>query len=55
MMPLAMLLLFLQLKLVDCLFVDVPEHAPDMTFHRSISGKTINVGHSRAGENPVGA
>lgn len=40
MMPLAMLLLFLQLKLVDCLFVDVPEHAPEMTFHRSISGIT---------------
>ena len=36
MMPLAMLMLFLELKLLDCLFVQVHDSSPGVSYHKTI-------------------
>ena len=41
MMPLAMLLLFLEVKLLDCLFVEASNSRPGMTYHPSTAPFTI--------------
>lgn len=41
MMPLAMLLLFLELKLLDCLFVEAGDSRPGMTYHASTAHFTV--------------
>ncbi len=41
MMPLAMLLLFLEVKLLDCLFVEAGDSRPGMTYHLSTAPFTI--------------
>ena len=38
MMPLAIVLLFLELKLLDCLFVEVADSRPGLTYHRKTVG-----------------
>jgi len=42
MMPFAMLLLFLELKLIDLLFVEVQEAHPAISYHRLPGGITVN-------------
>jgi exosortase len=42
MMPLAMLLLFLELKIIDLLYVQVPDAHPGLSFHRTQSGITVS-------------
>jgi exosortase len=42
MMPLAMLLLFLELKIIDLLYVEVPDAHPSLSFHRTQSGITVS-------------
>jgi exosortase len=42
MMPLAMLLLFLELKIIDLLYVEVPDAHPGLSFHRTQSGITVS-------------
>jgi exosortase/archaeosortase family protein len=42
MMPLAMLLLFLELKIIDLLYVEVPEAHPGLSFHRTQSSITVS-------------
>jgi exosortase len=42
MMPLAMLLLFLELKIIDLLYVEVPDARPGLSFHRTQSGITVS-------------
>ncbi len=41
MMPLAMLLLFLEIKLLDCLFVEAGDSRPGMTYHASTAPFTV--------------
>ena len=41
MMPLAMVLLFLEIKLLDCLFVEASDSRPGMTYHISTAPFTI--------------
>ena len=41
MMPLAMLLLFLEIKLLDCLFVDAGDSRPGMTYHAPTAPFTV--------------
>ena len=41
MMPLAMLLLYLEIKLLDCLFVEAGDSRPGMTYHASIAPFTV--------------
>lgn len=41
MMPLAMLLLFLEIKLLDCLFVEAGDSRPGMTYHASAAPFTV--------------
>jgi exosortase len=42
MMPLAVLLLFLELKIIDLLYVEVPDAHPSLSFHRTQSGITVS-------------
>jgi len=42
MMPLAMLLLFIELKIIDLLFVEVEDAHPAISYHRFPNGITVN-------------
>ena len=41
MMPFAMLLLFLELKIIDLLYVEVPDAHPGLSFHKSQGNFTV--------------
>jgi exosortase len=44
MMPFAMLLLYLELRLIDCLLVEVTDAHPAISYHRMPGGCTVNKG-----------
>ena len=44
MMPFAMLLLYLELRLIDCLLVEVTDAHPAISYHRMPGGFTVNKG-----------
>jgi hypothetical protein len=41
MMPFAMLLLFLELKIIDLLYVEVPDAHPGLSFHKTQGSFTV--------------